>query len=113
MSRPVIRRYPTGETGPLGGRTERFGTPRPGHGHVWITYRSEEKCSALWQDEYPEPDESGARVGHASFEGDYEAVVAWARATPAEAVYVAWPALPVPGTPAEARIGYQPLKPTD
>src|SRR5581483_56231 len=70
------RRYPIGQTGTLDGRSERFGTPRPGHGHVWITYRTESTCSALWRDEYPEPDENGARVGHAFFDGDYAAVVA-------------------------------------
>ena len=67
--------------------------------------------SADWQDEFPEPDENGARYGAAAFEGDgsYEAAEAWARAQPVPERFVAYPVMGVPGCPPRERIGYQPL----
>ncbi|MFD1323532.1 hypothetical protein [Micromonospora sonneratiae] len=60
-----------------------FGTPRPGHGTVYL-YPLPDGTTWLgtWSDEYPEPTPNGERVGQEMYEGTRDAVVAWAKARP-------------------------------
>ncbi|MBR7836243.1 hypothetical protein KDL01_23395 [Actinospica durhamensis] len=108
-----IRRYDAGPQ-PLGQtRAARPGLPRPGHGAVFMYCDRHGNWSANWADDYPEPDSAGARHGIVYFEGEgtYDEVETWARAQPAQAWYVAYPACAVPGCPPDKMIGYQPLPP--
>lgn len=60
-----------------------FGTPRPGHGIVFIVPLADGTWWASWQDDFP-PSDAGPRAGLADFKGPKDDAVAWARAQPAE-----------------------------
>lgn len=70
---------------------QRYGTPRPGHGTVYLhlghdTTREHGLVTvAEWHDAFPQPDRNGALFGHDVIQGSRDEVLAWVRSRPADA----------------------------
>jgi hypothetical protein len=67
-----------------------LGSPRPGHGRVFVNCIRQGEWWASWQDDYPydeirdgEPD-----AGVEDFEGTEDEVISWARTRPAEKFFI-------------------------
>jgi len=82
-----------------------LGSPRPGHGRVFVLCDRHGEWSASWQDDYPEDEVRDAEpaAGVEDFEGTEEEVIRWARTRPAEEFFIFSP---------EAG-NYIPLEPAD
>jgi hypothetical protein len=67
-----------------------LGSPRPGHGRVFVNCNRQGEWWASWQDDYPEDEvrdgEPGAGVE--DFEGTEDEVTRWARTRPAEEFFI-------------------------
>src|SRR5438105_2404227 len=72
--------------------------PRPGHGRLYlgIAYVRDEDGGnyylGSWEDEFPEPDSSGATLGVATISGTRDEVLAWGYAQPAATKLILDPA---------------------
>jgi hypothetical protein len=67
-----------------------LGSPRPGHGRVFVLCDRHGEWSASWQDDYPD-DEVGdgePDAGVEDFEGTQDEVIRWARTRPAEKFFI-------------------------
>ena len=67
-----------------------LGSPRPGHGRVFVVRDRRGEWWASWQDNYPD-DEVGdgePDAGVEDFEGTEEEVIRWARSRPAEEFFI-------------------------
>jgi hypothetical protein len=82
-----------------------LGSPRPGHGRVFVLCDRHGEWSASWQDDYPDDDDGDAEpdAGVEDFEGMEEEVISWARSRPAEEFFIFSPEVG----------GYVPLEPAD
>lgn len=86
-SSPPRRDYAPELTNP--GEPQRLGTPRPGHGTVYIhteggtPRRPAITYVAEWVDDYGQPNEDGQIAGAARFDGTRQQVLDWARSQPA------------------------------
>jgi hypothetical protein len=67
-----------------------LGSPRPGHGRVFVLCDRHGEWSASWQDDYPDDEVGDAEpdAGVEDFEGTEEEVIRWARSRPAEEFFI-------------------------
>ena len=67
-----------------------LGSPRPGHGRVFVNCNRQGEWSASWQDDYPEDEvrDGEPDAGVEDFEGTEEEVTCWARTRPAEKFFI-------------------------
>lgn len=87
--RPIARHYTSAPLDHFVNEPQRHGSPRPGHGTVYvkaeggappypaITY------AASWIDQYDRPNERDESFGAEDFDGTRAEVLAWARSRPA------------------------------
>jgi hypothetical protein len=67
-----------------------LGSPRPGHGRVFVNCNRQGEWSASWQDDYPEDEvrDGEPDAGVEDFEGTEDEVTRWARTRPAEKFFI-------------------------
>ena len=67
-----------------------LGSPRPGHGRVFVNCIGQGEWWASWQDDYPEDEvrDGEPDAGVEDFEGTEEEVIRWARTRPAEKFFI-------------------------
>ena len=86
---------------------QRFGTPRPGHGTIYVRLSGAGErvrrtvWSAVWVDPLDPPGEGGEVAGIATREGSRDEVLAWVRSQPAATLLLEHPDegwVPMPDT---------------
>jgi hypothetical protein len=76
---------------PPPGPPQRLGTPRPGHGTIYVSLRDtgvpepEIVWAAVWEDRFESAGPNGEAAGIEEIEGTREDVLAWVRQQPAAA----------------------------
>jgi hypothetical protein len=67
-----------------------LGSPRPGHGRVFVNCNRLGEWSASWQDDYPDDEvrDGEPDAGVEDFEGTQDEVIRWARTRPAEKFFI-------------------------
>ena len=67
-----------------------LGSPRPGHGRVFVLCDRHGEWSASWQDDYPDDEvrDGEPDAGVEDFEGTEDEVIRWARTRPAEEFFI-------------------------
>jgi len=67
-----------------------LGSPRPGHGRVFVNCTRQGEWWASWQDDYPDDEvrDGEPDAGVEDFEGTQDEVIRWARTRPAEKFFI-------------------------